>query len=436
MNGAQQAIPEFVNVPRIALTGPLFTLDRRGEGWSVAVDEDDRLVTYEIGVDAGSGLLTGSLTIDDAEVLVGLLSFADFQDGPQVRFESLNALGTRIWGESYSRPASLRLVTRLGHLKGTAIVRREKGSPRAPLFTCVADWDLAQWSETGDWVSWDMAAKADGFYRASWVTFSTGFMRWMRNALDVDAATFLRIRSRLGRGIYLYLPSKAYPPQRFSAHRPRTFELGEVLSQLGANVPASRSDRLRMFERPSRNFSVSRELDGARLWCGKFRFQIEERPAPYDHRVRCWIDMDAGVVITKQELLPLVSSPEPPNYGRSGGVLLREWEGAGGSRDRWLALLSRQLEPGELNEEVTELIESGIATEDMAEKNRAVIKLLLQVLGAETMRRVRGAVQDRIRRSAVDPKAHVHHVPKFWMACLKEEVRMAAKREASQSRPA
>jgi len=129
---------------------------------------------------------------------VGLLSFADFEDNPQVRFGSLHGLGTRIWQESYSQPASLRLVNRLGHLKGTAIVRREPGNPRAPLFTCLADWDLAQWSETGDWLTWDLAVKADGQYRASWVTFSNGFLKWMKGALDIDVATFLGMRSRLG----------------------------------------------------------------------------------------------------------------------------------------------------------------------------------------------------------------------------------------------
>ena len=137
-----------------------------------------------------------------------------------------------------------------------------------------------------------------------------------------------------GRGLYLYLPSRAYPPRRYSLDRPRTFELADILGQIGGRIPGTRSQRLQMFERPSRNFSITKELDGARLWCGKFRFQIEERPAPYDHRIRCWIETDPGVTIAKQELLPLHSAgdSELPSYER-GGALLATWKAAGGTED-------------------------------------------------------------------------------------------------------
>jgi hypothetical protein len=184
-----------------------------------------------------------------------------------------------------------------------------------------------------------------------------------------------------------------------------------------------------MFERPDRKFSVTKELDTARLWCGKFRFQLEERPAPYDHRIRCWIEADPGVAIAKQELLPLHSAgtSDLPSYER-GGALFAAWKAAGGTEDRWLARRATEVEPSDLEDEIAGLIEDGILSEEMAGKNRAAIILGLKILSPAEMRRVRGAVMDRVRTSGADSRSAVESKPRFWMGCLKDAIRTAAQR--------
>lgn len=420
----------FVSMPQCTATSPMFTLSPIEKGWIVTVIENGEPVDYLIGVDAKVGHRTGSLTIDEAEVLIALRTFADPRSPARAAFGSLRTLGRRIWGDGYSGEKSVRLLARLGRLKTVAIARRAPGCETAPVFAVLSDWDVAQYQPEGDWQAWDLKEPTLESYRASWVTFSEGFMRWMAQTIDVDATAFFRIRSRLSRAIYLYLPSRAWPPRAYSETKPSRLTLAEILRLFSDNVPEKRADLLRCFERKdaTRTFSVVDELNGAALWCGVFRCRLEVVNPHVDPSFCFWIEPTEGLDVGVQTSLPFLDRGASPKKERASGGVLREiWMREGGSVEEWLRRTQRTVSEDDVRGEQSALVEHCGLPADKVERNRGSISLGLRILGTDMMREIRGVIAGKQREAEVDGRKRIKNLSAYWMGCLKDAIVTAAR---------